>query len=340
METNAPRSGTGMILGKFMPPHLGHQYLIEFARHYVEHLTVLVCSIKREPIPGELRYAWMCEMFPDVNVVHVTDENPQEPHEHPDFWRIWHDSIRRVLPTGPDYVLASEDYGWKLAEILDAQYVPVDHDRTLVSISGAAIRDDPLGNWHYLPPCVRPYYVCRVCVFGAESTGKSTLARLLAEHYDSVHVSEYARGLLDFKDGHCDPQDIPRIARGHIASEEALARQANRVLFCDTDLITTTIWSDVLFGECPQWIRQEAERREYHLYLVTDIDVPWVADAQRFLPHERQQFLDRCIRELESRGRRYVIVSGSWEQRFGMACEAVDDVLARPAGPSGSDDSA
>jgi HTH-type transcriptional regulator, transcriptional repressor of NAD biosynthesis genes len=328
MEEHFQKSRSGMILGKFMPPHSGHQYLVDFARNYVDKLTVLVCSIQSEPIPGNLRYQWMREMFPDVEVVHVTDENPQEPQEHSDFWQIWHDSIRRVLPTGPDCVFASENYGWQLAEILGASYIPVDHSRSLLPISGTKVRQNPLNNWQYIPPSVRPYFVRRICIFGPESTGKSTLTQNLARHYKTVGVSEYARGLLDFKDGKCDFEDIPRIARGQIASEDALAKQANRVMFCDTDLITTTIWSDVLFGNCPQWIYEEGNRRQYDLYLLMDIDVPWVDDNQRFLPHIRVEFRDRCIHEIESRGRRYVLINGDWEERFQKACLAVDEILS------------
>jgi cytidyltransferase-like protein len=77
---------TGFLLGKFLPPHRGHQYLIEFARAYVDRLAVLVCSIAREPIPGALRYQWMCESFPGVTLVHHTDEIPQAPEEHAQFW--------------------------------------------------------------------------------------------------------------------------------------------------------------------------------------------------------------------------------------------------------------
>ncbi|GAB1540225.1 nicotinamide-nucleotide adenylyltransferase [Scytonema sp. NUACC21] len=327
MEKGLQKTGTGMILGKFMPPHLGHKYLVDFARNYVSHLTVLVCSIQSEPIPGYLRYDWMREMFSDVEVVHVTDENPQEPQEHPDFWQIWYDSIRKVLPTGSDYVFASENYGWKLAEILGATYIPVDHPRNWVPISGTKVRQDPIANWNYLPSCVRPYFVRRICIFGPESTGKSTLAQNLAAYYNTVCVGEYARGLLDFKGGKCDFEDIPKIARGQIASEDALARQANRLLFCDTDLITTTIWSDVLFGECPKWIHDEANRRQYDLYLMLDVDVPWVDDNQRYLAHMRESFRDRCIQELESRGRRFVIIRGSWEERFQTSITAVDRIL-------------
>lgn len=77
--------GVGMILGKFMPPHRGHQYLIDFARRYCDRLYVLVCTLEREPIDGSLRYHWMQELFPQPNVqlVHVTEDLPQEPDDHP-----------------------------------------------------------------------------------------------------------------------------------------------------------------------------------------------------------------------------------------------------------------
>ena len=319
-----------MILGKFLPPHQGHQYLFDFAQNYVDHLTILVGSLKNEPIPGELRHAWVEEMAPRSRVLHLTDENPQYPHEHPDFWQIWHDSIRRLLPTGPDYVFASEDYGFKLAEILGAAYIPVDHARELVPISGTELRAEPLKNWRYLPPCVRPYFVRRVCIIGSESTGKSVLARRLAEHFHTVYVSEYARGLISLRGNQVDREVFPLIARGHAASEDALARQSQKLLFCDTDLIVTTIWSETFFNDCPQWIRDWADEHQYDLYLVADSHAPWVDDPQRFLPNERAAFQARCIGELEKRGRPYVVVNGDWEERFQQAVEAVDQLLTLP----------
>jgi len=322
-----------MVLGKFLPPHLGHVYLVEFARNYVDRLTVVVGTLRSEPIPGELRFRWMRELFPDVNVVHLTDENPQEPKEHPDFWRIWHDSLMHILPGRPDFVFASEDYGWKLAEVLGARFVPVDRARSVIPVSGTAVRRDPLGNWQYLPRCVRPYFVKRVCVFGPESTGKSTLTQQLAEHFQTVAVPEYARTLQEAQNGDLTPDDIPRIARGQIASEEALACAANRVLICDTDVLTTTIWSDVLYGMCPPWIRDAAERRTYDLYLLTDVDVPWVADPLRYLPENRHDFLALCEQSLRDRGRPYVKLSGDWERRFRDACRAVEQLLERKGPP-------
>jgi HTH-type transcriptional repressor of NAD biosynthesis genes len=330
---------TGMLLGKFMPPHLGHLYLVEFARNYVEELTVVVGTIQAEPIPGELRFRWMKELFPEVNVVHHTDENPQEPAEHPDFWRIWHDSLMRILPGRPDYVFASEDYGWKLAEVLGGEFVPVDRGRGVVPVSGTKIRADPLGHWQYLPRCVRPYFLRRVCVFGPESTGKTTLAGQLAQHFHTIATPEYARLLLEAQQGNLSAADIPRIARGQQASEDALARHANGILFCDTDLLTTMIWSETLYGSCPEWIRTQAEGRHYDLYLLLDVDTPWVQDPVRYLPEQRRSFFNRCEEELRKRGRPYVIIRGSWEQRLANACQAVKELLARPWSPPGAQSS-
>jgi len=316
-----------MILGKFQPPHAGHQYLVNFARHFVQRLTVLVCSIRREPIPGELRFSWMCELFPDVRVLHVSDELPQEPREHPQFWEIWRAKIQHLVGEPIDYVFASEPYGQRLAAELQATFIPVDIGRELTPVSGTDIRQRPWAHWQFLPECVRPYFMKRVCLFGPESTGKSTLARDLAARFDTAYVSEYARGWLDPRQGVCAREDIPIIARGQLAAEEALARRANRLLVCDTDLLTTMIWSEELFGDCPAWIRAEAERRQYDLYLLMDIDVPWVDDHQRYLSHRRQAFFDHCRQSLEVRHRPYVIIRGNWQERFAQACRAVQQLL-------------
>lgn len=333
--TGPCRTGRGLILGKFMPPHRGHEFLVNFARSYVRDLTVLVCSLGRELICGELRYRWMREIASGARVVHLTDEVPQEPHEHPDFWTIWRELIVRVEPQPIDFVFASEDYGWKLAEVLGAQYVPVDHARRMVPVSATQIRNDPLQHWEMLPECVRPHYVRRVCLFGPESTGKSRLAERLARRFNTVHAWEYARPLLDFRNGVCDEHDIPRIARGQLATEDALARRANRVLFCDTDLLTTVIWSETLFGACPEWIRNLANQRRYDLYLLLDVDVPWVSDGQRFFSaeSERKRFFERCRGELERDQRPFQIIGGTWNNRFEAACDAVAALLnvASPA---------
>jgi HTH-type transcriptional repressor of NAD biosynthesis genes len=321
---------TGLVLGKFHPPTLGHAYLVDFARQYVDRLTVVVATLGREEIPGTLRVAWMREMFPGVHVVHLTEENPQCPEEHPDFWDIWRASLRGVVPEGPDFVFASEDYGFRLAEELGARYVPVDHPRALRPVSGTAVRTDPMRYWDFIPSAVRPYFVRRVAVVGPESTGKTTLAGRLADRYATVMVGEYARGLIDVCGGEVRDDLFPMILRGQRASEDALARQANRVLICDSEAFTTRLYRQLYLGDDPAYLREAAERRSYDCYLLTSPDTPYVQDPQRRHPDRRVWFYERFAEWLSARGARYTILSGSWENRFDAACAAVDALIAEP----------
>jgi nicotinamide riboside kinase len=104
-------------------------------------------------------------------------------------------------------------------------------------------------------------------------------------------------------------------------------------MFCDTDALTTCVWSDTLFGHTPDWVRELAGRRRYDLYLVTDVDVPWVSDGQRFFsdPAQRRAQFDRFLAELKSAGRPHEIIRGTWDQRFAAACAAVERLIGRPS---------
>lgn len=319
----------GMVLGKFYPPHLGHQYLFDFARHYVDELVIIVETERDQSIPGDLRYEWVRELCPQsgVTVLHLTDENPQDPSEHPDFWNIWKHSLQRLLPWQPDFLFASENYGWKLSKVLNTTFVPVDIGRGVIPVSGTEIRNNPIKFWEYLTRPARSFFAKRVCIFGPESTGKSTLTKNLAEHFRTCFVPEYARTHLEPRNGDVHPADMEMIARGQMASEDALVRNANRLLFCDTDLLTTCIWSQWLFKSCAAWIQEEASKRSYDMYLVTDVDVPWVQDTVRYLPTERRSFLDRCIETLEQHNRPWTLLSGSWDERFAKAVAVTESLL-------------
>lgn len=316
----------GMVLGKFMPPHLGHMYLCDFARNYVDELTIVVGTLPTEPISGEVRFAWMQSLYPNCNVVHLDEVLPQDPSETPDFWDLWRTALRRVLPSLPDFVFASETYGHRLSKELGARFIPVDPERSIHRVSGTAVREDPHQYWDLIPDCVRRWYAKRVCVFGPESTGKSTLAQNLAKHFNTVAIPEYARTYLEAQKGELSIDDIPQIASGQIASEEALIPRCNRIAIQDTDLLETVVWSKFLYNECPKWIEQAAHERRADLYLLTDVDVPWVADVVRYLPEERKSFFDCCKATLEAIGANYVIISGDWEARFNTAVEAVESL--------------
>lgn len=318
----------GLVIGKFMPPHLGHQYLINYAKARVDHLTVIIFTKSAEPIPGHLRAGWLRELNPDVQVMHVADEHPVDFQSNA-VWQLWIDSIRKVYPIGPDLVFSSEGYGEELACRLGAQHVFVDPARKQVSVSGTLIRKKSLAYWDYMAPCVRAYFVRRVAILGAESTGKTTLAEDLAKRFKTIWAPEFARGYLLARGGVCKLEDMLPIARGQAASEDGLAREANRVLICDTELLTTSIWHERYWGWCPDEIRQLAAERapRYALYLLCDSHVPWVDDGLRDSRDHREWFQQRFVQELNERQLPYVVLAGAYEARTAVAIQAVEAVL-------------
>ena len=323
----------GLVLGKFLPYHAGHAHLIRTARSQVDALTVLVCSTAREPIPGATRFAWVTESHPDCRVVHVAEEVPQTPDEHPEFWPIWTDLVRRHAGN-VDVVFTSEDYGDELARRLGARHVCVDRARNAYPVSGSNIREDPLRYWNYIPPVVRPSYVHRVAILGAESTGKTTLAQQLAEAFGTAWVPEYGRAYCEGRDAlELTSDDLDAIGRGQILAEEAAARSANRVLICDTDVRTTATWSDIIIGTRSAWLSRAAAADDYSHALLLDADVPWVNDGMRVLRDERARHTDLLERELNATHQSFTRIQGPFEQRFPQAATVVESVLRMPVRP-------
>jgi NadR type nicotinamide-nucleotide adenylyltransferase len=327
---------TGLIIGKFLPPHAGHQCLIDTARMQVSALSVIVFSKAAEPIPGSLRAAWLRELYPTLSILHIDREGPVD-FDDEGAWQFWVATIRAAHPRPVDVVFSSEAYGDELARRLGARHVLVDPSRTCVPVSGSQIRADPLAHWEALPAPVRAFYLRRVALVGAESTGKTTLARALAAHFDTVWVPEFAREYLEARGGVCTLEDMPRIAQGQAALEDCLGRQANRVLIQDTNLLTTQLWHEHYFGEAPAALRQMAAERRADLYLLCDCDVPWMADGLRDSPRQRRWFQDRFRSELEAARLPYVVLAGPFEERLGPAVEAVTHLLQAPGGHRNSD---
>ncbi len=172
----------------------------------------------------------------------------------------------------------------------------------------------------------------RVAVFGTESTGKTVLTQRLARHFGEPWSPEYVREFWERKSGQISAADLAAIARGQIANEDAAAAQARRVVFADTELITCTLWNDVLFpGACPDWVRETAEKRAnaYALYLLCDADVAFAPDPQRCFPEAAaREGARRLWREaLVGRQLPYVEITGGWDERELAGIAAVERVL-------------
>lgn len=165
----------------------------------------------------------------------------------------------------------------------------------------------------------------KVCFYGAESTGKSTMARQMAEYFNTNFVPEVARELVSSND--FSVEDIIKIGNAQTARIASLEKLANSVLICDTDLITTQIYSKHYLGIIPEVLYELESQVHYDRYFLFDIDVPWVADGLRDLQNQREQMHSIFKNELEIRRIDYVLVQGNWDARYQIVVSEINRLL-------------
>lgn len=169
----------------------------------------------------------------------------------------------------------------------------------------------------------------KIAIVGPESTGKSTLTKQLAKHYQTLWVAEFARYYCAALTGPCTMQDEINMFHGQVALEESVLAMAEKdFIFCDTTFLTVKIWSDEMLGETPQIVLDTLKERTYDLYLLLDIDLPWEADPLRDFPHMREHFMSTWYKELDDLDANYVLINGI-EDRLGNAIKAIDIFLAQ-----------
>jgi NadR type nicotinamide-nucleotide adenylyltransferase len=175
--------------------------------------------------------------------------------------------------------------------------------------------------------------ILRVCLVGAESTGTTTLAQKLAAHYDTVWVPEYGRDYTEARKVagaryEWKSPEFVHIAIKQQEHEDLVAKQARRVMFCDTDALATAIWHERYMGSWSHEVEVIADRRQYALYILTQPDIPFVQDRIRDSELLRGWMTDRFRVELTRRNRPWILVQGPLETRLAVCIQAVDRLLA------------
>lgn len=331
------RVARGLVVGKFCPLHRGHEHLIDFAAAHCRQLLVIGWSQ-----PGFAGYSaarrerWLRARFPQATVAMLDDARLAalcEQHGLPpralprdsdseqaqrDFtaWLCLH------LFGGPvQAVFTGEDYGDGFAAAMAAHFnAPVQHQRLersrdLGQPSGTQLRADPHALRHGLSPQVYADYVQRVAFIGGESTGKTTLARVLAERMGTTWVAEYGRTLWEMQGGDLREPDLLRIAEEQPRREDAAALTAQRWLFCDTTPLVTLGYSGWMFGSAPDALLQAARRR-YDLMFLCAPDIPFDQDGTRVGEAFRAQQHAWYLQQLQVAGVEYVLLEGDVETRI------------------------
>ncbi|MGB6036389.1 MAG: AAA family ATPase [Cryomorphaceae bacterium] len=166
----------------------------------------------------------------------------------------------------------------------------------------------------------------RVAITGPESSGKSDLAKALAEHFDTVYAPEFARVYLEKNGSNYSFEDLDEICRGQIAEEEKAMAAANEICFFDTEMLVLKIWSKYRFGRVSNFVRQATLLRKYDHYLLCKPDLPWSPDPLRESPsrEERDVLFNLYRNELESGSCSYSIIEGQGDERLGSAVNALN----------------
>jgi len=316
----------GLVIGKFMPLHKGHEALIRFARSLCDELVVLLGVTHGEPIPGHDRYRWLWETFRHdsaIRIEYTDDPLPDAPVSSRDVSRVWARYLTRRFPAAR-LIFGSEQYVEYLADYMGIAHRFFDVQRAGIPVSGTMIREAPWQNWDYLAEAAKPYYMKKICIFGPESTGKTVLTEKLAAHYKTAFVPEVARHIIDEEAVGVTYDIIKRIGPAHAGAILEGAVKAERFLFVDTDIETTRLFSDYYFGKVPQFAPWIDAANSFDLYLFLEADTPYVQDPQRDAEHMREVFRQRLLDVLDAKKADYEIISGSWDERFRRAVEAVE----------------
>jgi nicotinamide riboside kinase len=170
-----------------------------------------------------------------------------------------------------------------------------------------------------------------VVLTGPESTGKSWLAAGLQQRFGGMRVDEYVRRFIELNPRDTCLADIPAIARGQLRWEDEARAQQPSLLILDTHLLSNILWSQTLFGDCPDWLESELLARHYDLHLLLSPEqVDWSDDGQRCQPDldERLAFFRATRIWLESHHQRVQVIQGDWAERQTQAFAAVEQLLA------------
>lgn len=320
---------TGLVVGKFCPLHVGHEYVIKTALEQCEKVVVICYSNPALGYSAAIRKMWLQNLSQDLIV--ITPEmnvptNDEAEVIHRNFCA--HLCETRAFEN-PDVVFSSEAYGSPFAAHLSRRwYKQVDHvlvdlDRIKHPVSGTKVRGG--GYENFLSPFVQATIPRRVLFIGGESSGKTTLCRALYKSTQHPWIPEYGRWYCESIGGvkNLKFNDMLHIGQRQIKDEEQILNSTTRpFIFCDTSPLVTQGYSQAIFNECdPELVR--LGRRKYDKIFLCERSFGFVQDGDRrtaeFSKHQEDWYISKMLMY----GMDFTKVTGSIDQRVNTVLEAL-----------------
>jgi NadR type nicotinamide-nucleotide adenylyltransferase len=314
----------GIVIGKFYPPHLGHNYLIDTALANCDEVDVLVVDNPAYTIPAQKRREWLQARHPRAHVRIIPDIN------NDDDSVAWAAHTMQFLGYKPDVVYSSETYGEPWAHYMGARHVTVDISRETIPISGTEVRKDFLNAWRYLSDETKAGLALRIVVLGAESTGTTTLSRDLAEKLRvpwAPEIGRYYTESILTTDRDWEDEDFYRIGRLQQAYEAEMAKRSDGIVVCDTNAVATELWQRRYMGRTTAEMKRIAASDKADLYIITGDEIPFVQDGIRDGEHIRHQMHRWFVTHIKKTGAPYLVVTGTQKERLAAASRAVREII-------------
>lgn len=340
----------GIVPGRFLPPHRGHLNAILQASTKCEKLYVVVCENEGnkfqcefagiKPMSLEMRARWLSAELSELSHIKVLmlDERKLDIPEYPFGWEKWSKSLHDLIPEEADVIFGGEEeYKEGYTKYFPSvKYEIYDCKRTAYPISGTAIRNNPYANWDYILGAARPHFAKKVLIVGTESCGKTTLTKMLAKTFHTSWAREegryYSEKYFGCNEDVFNVDDFFNIGWEQRQIEEQAFRNANKIVFCDTDAVITQYYCEMYMGESNPKLEVFVDKDRYDLILMMKPDVKWVDDGlrwnsedeKRWKLHEqlKQMYLDRGFD-----ANKIVEIGGNYNERFNKAIELSNKLL-------------